>query len=127
MKWVPFLNRRYREGIPKMENKRVRGWTSGAVPPQKKKKIVWGGGGGGGGGGGAPPKKKKLSPPPPPPPPAQPSGRGSQPEELRYVSFASNYDKISLKAGFRKLTCQAKKRQLSCCTGGTQQSREMLT
>ena len=95
MKWVPFLNRRYREGIPKMENKRVRGWTSGAVPPLKKKKIEY-----------------------PPPPPAQPTGRGSQPEELRYVSFASNYDKISLKAGFRKLTCQAKKRQLSCCTGG---------
>ena len=55
-----------------MENKRVRGWTSGAVPSLKKKIVEY--------------------------PPPQPPGRGSQSEELRYVSFASNYDKISLKA-----------------------------
>ena len=69
-----------------MENKRVRGSTSGRCLPAIK--IV-------------------EYPPPPPPPPPNPLG-----EEVslrnRYVSFASKYDKISLKAGFRKLTYQAK-------------------
>ena len=67
-----------------MENKRVRGWTSGRCLPAIK-----------------------IVEYPPPPHPPNPLG-----EEVslrnRYVSFASKYDKISLKAGFRKLTYQAK-------------------
>ena len=63
-----------------MENKRVRGWTSGRCLPAIK-----------------------IVEYPPTPPPANPLG-----EEVnltnRYVSFASKYDKISLKAGFPKLT-----------------------
>ena len=68
-----------------MENKRVKGWTPGRCLPAKK----------------------KLSSTPPPPNLPNPSG-----EEVslrnRYVRFASKYDKISLNAGFRKLTYQAK-------------------